>query len=444
MTAGAAEAGGPSGPSGRRGRKWIAAVVVLIAAALAGALFLRLRPRGGAGAASSGDVSSEGGTGTARGDERPRGGRGAGGGADRVVPVLVARVESRDVPIYLQGLGTVTAYKTVNVRTQVDGRLERVVFTEGQAVRRGQLLAQVDSRPFTIQLHQAEAALARDQAQLHGAERNLERYVTVSEQRLIPQQQVDDQRALTEQLRATVKSDQAQIETARLQLAYARITSPTDGVTGIRLVDPGNVVHASDPNGIVVVAQMDPIAVLFTLPQDDLPKVAPRQAERPLPVDALSREGDQLLAKGALALIDNQINQNTATIRLKAIFPNPDRTLWPNQFVKARLRLAVRKGALVVPAAAVQRGPQGAFVYVVGSGDRAAVRPVVVDLIEGEQALLSRGVTMGEQVVVEGQNQLRPNARVTVREPGNDKGNASGAGAGRPGSGSRRGSKPKP
>jgi multidrug efflux system membrane fusion protein len=365
---------------------------------------------------------------------------GKGGGAaaqDRPVAVQVATAATRDLPITLEGLGTVTAYKTVNVRPQVDGRLDKVAFQEGQAVKRGDVLAQIDPRPFAIQLHQAEAALARDQAQLAGAERNLTRYDAVVKDRLIPQQQADDQRALVEQLRGTVKADQAQIENARLNLDYARITSPIDGVTGVRQVDPGNLVHASDTTGIVILTQMDPIAVLFTLPQDDLPRVAEEQARGKLAVQALSREGDRLLATGQLELIDNQINQTTATMRLKAIFANPTRVLWPNQFVKTRLVLSVRQGALVIPAVAVQRGPQGAFVYVVGDDGRAALRPVAVDTIQGELAVISKGVAAGDRVVTEGQSQLKPGARVALPGAGGP-----GPGGGSPGGGERGGGKP--
>jgi multidrug efflux system membrane fusion protein len=433
----------PSPPPRRRGR-WIA--LAAIGAVVVGALLIRARMQAGG--------------------ERPSGpgaGGRAGAGADRVVPVLVARAATRDVPLFLEGLGSVTAFKTVNVRTQVDGRLDKVLFREGQAVKRGDLLAQIDPRPFTIQLHQAQAALARDRAQLEGAQRNLTRYLAVAAERLIPQQQVDDQRALVEQLQASTQADQALIETARLQLDYAGINAPIDGVTGLRLVDPGNVVHPGDVNGLVVVTQLDPIAILFTLAQDDLPRVVAAQAQAQAQaqaraqgqpagpvVEAMSRDGAQKLASGELALIDNQINQNTATIRLKAIFPNPQHTLWPNQFVKARLQLTVRKSALVIPAVAVQRGPQGAFVYVVGADDKAAIRAVVVDALEGELALLSKGVAPGERVVTEGQNQLRPGARVTVRDAdaraGRSPGGA-GAGAGdragrRSGGGSGKPAKP--
>jgi membrane fusion protein, multidrug efflux system len=368
--------------------------------------------------------------------------------------VLVSEAVTRDVPIYLEGLGTVTAYKTVNVRSQVDGRLDKVVFREGQPVKHNEVLAQIDPRPFQILLEQGKAALTRDQAQLDGAKRDLDRYEAVGGQHLLPQQQIDDQRALVGQLTGTVQNDHATIDSAKLQLDYARIKSPIDGVTGVRLVDPGNLVHAADAGGIVVVTQMDPIAVLFTLPQDDLPAVAKQQAQGPLPVEARSRDGAQLLGSGQLELIDNQINQGTATMRLKAIFPNPDRALWPNQFVKARLRLTVRKGALVIPAVAVQRGPQGAFVYV-AKGDRAELRNVGVERIEGEDALISQGLTAGDEVVREGQSQLRPGAKLALRETaggaaeksagGPPDGSApSGGGAPSGGAGKRRGSKKAP
>jgi multidrug efflux system membrane fusion protein len=341
-------------------------------------------------------------------------GAGAAAGANRPVPVLLARAVKRDVPITLEGLGTVTAYKTVNVRPQVDGRLDKVVFREGQTVKAGEQLAQIDPRPFEIQLHTAQAALARDQGQLRGAERDLIRYEAVVTKQLIPQQQVDDQRATVEQLRGAVQGDEAQIENAKLQLDYARIKSPIAGVTGVRQVDPGNLVHATDTTGIVVVTQLDPIAVIFTLPQDDLGRVAAAQAAAPLVVEALARDGSQPMAVGKVEVIDNQINTSTATIRIKALFPNPDKKLWPNQFVKARLQLAVRKGALVVPAVAVQRGPQGTFAYVV-SGETAEARPVSVAEIEGDQAILAKGLAEGEAVVIEGQNQLRPGAKIVSR-----------------------------
>jgi membrane fusion protein, multidrug efflux system len=333
----------------------------------------------------------------------------------RPVPVAVASVTQRDVPIYLEGLGTVVALATVTVKSQVDGRLDAVLFVEGQRVKKGEVIAQVDPRPFQAQVHQMAATLARDQAQLRNARLNLERYRDLRKQNLIAQQQVDDQQTQADQFAATVGIDQAQVETARLNLDYARIVSPIDGVTGIRQVDPGNLVHANDANGIVVITQLDPIAVLFTLPQDDLPRVSKAMAEGPLSVEALSRDGNLRLGTGKVLLIDNQITQTTATIRLKALFPNPENALWPNQFVKARLLLTTRAGALVVPTPAIQRGPKGTFVYVVGSGNTVAVRPVDLDSTEGPLALISKGLTPGEQVVVDGQNQIRPGSVVQPR-----------------------------
>jgi len=333
----------------------------------------------------------------------------------RVVPVSTAAVERRDVPIYLEGLGNALPLATVTVKSQVDGRLDKVLFHEGDEVKKGDLLAQVDPRPFTIQLHQAEAALFRDSAQLRNAKLNLDRYRELKERDLIAQQQVDDQNAMADQLEGSVKADQAQVENARLQLDYCRIKSPIDGTTGVRLVDPGNLVHASDSGGIVVITQLDPMAVTFTLPQDDLPRVSRELAKAPLVVEAYNRDGSQRLASGKLELIDNQVNQATATIRLKAVFPNPDKALWPNAFLKMKLLLSTEKDALVVPAAAVQRGPQGTFVYVVGRDQTAALKNVQIGPSIADLAIVTGGVSPGEQVVVEGQNQLRPGAKVAPR-----------------------------
>jgi multidrug efflux system membrane fusion protein len=348
----------------------------------------------------------------------------------RPVPVAAAAVARRDVPIFLDGLGNVTAFKTVTVKSQVDGRLDQVLFREGQVVRRGQVIAQIDPRPFQIQLRQAQGALARDQAQLKNARLTVERDRQLVAQRLIAQQQLDADVALAGQLEGAVQIDQAAIETARLNLDYARITAPIDGVTGIRLVDPGNVVHASDASGIVVITQLDPIAVLFTLPQDQLTPVSEQLTRGQLPVDAYSRDGSTLLGSGQLALIDNQINQATSTIRLKAIVPNPRRLLWPNQFVNVRLRLTTHTGALVMPATAIQRGPAGTFVYVIGSDMTAAPRPVEIASMQGDIAIVSRGVQEGERVVVDGQNQLMPGSRVVTREQGKAPGGARVAGDG--------------
>jgi multidrug efflux system membrane fusion protein len=347
--------------------------------------------------------------------------------SDRAVPVTTAVVVRRDVPVVVEGLGTVTPLATVAVRSQVDGRLDHVYFVEGQKVKRGELLAQIDPRPFTIQLHTAEATFARDEATLKNAQLDLGRYEKLREGNLIPQQQLDTQRALVAQLDASARTDQAAIENARLQLDYARITSPVDGVTGIRLVDPGNIVRAADTTGIVIVTQLDPIGVVFTLPQDDLPSVqraiyAGGDAGAPSKpsVEAYARDGaDRLGSPGTLELVDNEINTQTATIRLKAKFNNPNPpALWPNQFVKARLKLETLSRALVVPAATIQRGPKGNFVYVVDPNDKSvSIRNVDVKSLQGDDAIVSSGLREGETVVTDGQNQLRPGAKVVSRAP---------------------------
>jgi multidrug efflux system membrane fusion protein len=394
-----------------RRRWWIAVLGALV---IAGVLWgVRARSSKGAGA----NATAQGGT-----SPRAPGAPGApaggpGGGPPRAIPVAAAQVTRRDVPIYLEGLGNVVAGRTVTVRAQVDGRLDKVLFDEGQLVRRGQLIAQIDPRPFEIQLHQAQGALARDEAQLANANKNLERFRALRQENLIAQQQVDDQLAAASQLEGSVRIDRAAIETARLNLDYARITSPIDGVTGLRLVDQGNLVRASDQNGLVVVTQLDPIGVIFTLPQDDLRAISTEMARGKLAVDLFARDGTTPLGSGELTVIDNQINQNTSTLRLKAMAPNPKRLLWPNQFVNARLRLTTRQGALVMPVTAVQRGPSGTFVYVIGDDLTATQRPIELDATPGDLAIVANGLKEGERVVTDGQNQLRPGSKVVVREP---------------------------
>jgi multidrug efflux system membrane fusion protein len=329
--------------------------------------------------------------------------------------VLLAPVVKKDFPIYLDGLGTAVPVFTVTVHSQVDGRLDSVAFKEGQFMHKGDLLAQIDPRPFAIQLHTAEAAVARDAAQAREGRLNLDRYQTLRKENLVPQQQVDDQQALVDQYDATVRSDQAQIESARLNLDYAHIISPIDGVTGVRLIDPGNIVHAADTTGIVVITQLDPMSVILTLPEDDLPRISEKFGQGGLAVEAYSRDGLLKLGVGKLSLIDNEINQTTATIRLRAIFDNPKSALWPNEFVKARLLLTMQKDAIVVPAAAIQRGPLGTFVYVVGSDNTASTETVEIDSIQGESAIVSKGLSPGQLVVTDGQNQIRPGSKVSSR-----------------------------
>ncbi|HEY6880420.1 MAG TPA: efflux RND transporter periplasmic adaptor subunit [Polyangiales bacterium] len=339
---------------------------------------------------------------------------------ERRTAVLVAAVSRRDVPIELEGIGSVAPLMNVTVRPQVDGRIMKVSFEEGQPVRAGDVLAQIDPRPYQIALQQAEANLARDRATLEGNQGNYQRLTQLAEGHFVSKQDVQNQKALVGQGQASLLADQAAIDNARLNLSYARITAPIDGVTGIRLIDPGNYVRAGDANGIVLLTQLDPIAVVFSLPQDDLPKIASQLARgNKLAVIALDREGLSELGRGELRVIDNQVVTSTATIRLKAVFPNAEHKLWPNLFVKTRLLLETRKDALVVPSTAVQRGPRGPFVYVVNADQTADVRMVKVELTVDDLTVIAEGLDAGEQVVVEGQNQLRPGAKVQIR-PGSE------------------------
>jgi membrane fusion protein, multidrug efflux system len=339
--------------------------------------------------------------------------------AQRTTAVLVAEVARRDVPIVLEGIGSATALQSVTVRPQVDGRIDRIFFEEGQPVKKGDLLAQIDPRPFQIALSQARANLARDRATLENNRGNYARLEKLAAGHFVSPQDVQNQRTLVSTAEAAILGDEAQIEGAQLNLSYARITSPLDGVTGIRLIDPGNFVRAGDPGGIVIVTQLDPIGVVFSLPQDDLPEVAEELARNgKLEVVAFDREGVTELAHGTLRVIDNQVVSSTATIRLKAVFPNASHRLWPNLFVKARLLLETREDALVVPSSAIQRGPRGPFVYVVSADQTAEVRMVEVDLTIDDTTVIEKGLREGERVVTEGQNQLRPGAKVQVRPGG--------------------------
>ncbi|MDB4972139.1 MAG: mdtA [Myxococcaceae bacterium] len=336
----------------------------------------------------------------------------------RVIPVIATTVTATDLPIELEGLGSVAPIATVTIRSQVDGRLEKMFFKEGQAVKKGELLAQIDPRPFQIQLHQAEGSLRRDRATLESGGKNLERLAKLSGPHFVSPQDLQNQQALVGGLEGTVYIDEAAVDSARLNLDYAHIRSPIDGVTGIRLVDPGNLVRASDTTGIVIVTQLDPIAVVFTLPQDDLPRIAEQLAKgAELEVDAYDRSGITKLGTGKLQVLDNQVATATASIRLKAFFPNGEARLWPSLFVKARLHLETRKGVLAVPSIAVQRGPKGALVYVVKPDQTAEARPIEVDLQVAELTVVKSGLQAGEQVVIEGQNQLRPGAKVSVHKP---------------------------
>ena len=382
---------------------------IVLAAAVVGGLVWYLRSRGES--RSAGPAPNAMATGGARGGEG--GGRPGGGpGGERIVPVHTAVAQAGDLPVWIEGLGSVAAFQQVTVRPRVDGLLEKVLFTEGQPVKAGDVLAQIDRRPFQVALNQARGALARDRANLQTLKKNHERYKGLAAQQLVAQQQVEEIGGQLGQAEGAVKIDLAQVEAAQLQLDYATIKAPIAGVTGVRLVDAGNLVNANDATGLVVITQVDPAAVLFTIPLDRLPAGAAATAKGEVEVEVWNRDGSQKLATGKLAVLDNQINQTTSTLRLKALVPNPDRVLWPNAFVKAKMLVETKKGALLVPAVAVQRGPQGTFVYVVGADKTAQLRPVTVGLITANKAVIEKGLEGGEQVVIEGQNQLRPGGKV--------------------------------
>ncbi len=343
---------------------------------------------------------------------QPGGGRGSASG-ERAIPVTVAAVGRADVPVVLDALGTVTSLRTVTVRSRVDGQLLRVNFREGQMVKAGELLAEIDPRPFQVQLEQAQGQLARDRALLENARLDLERYRTLVAQEAASAQQLDTQQALVRQYEGAVKSDQGQVDNARLQLAYARITAPFSGRLGLRLVDPGNLVRAGDANGLVTITQVRPIGVTFSLPEKDLGPVLARYREgKPMTVHALDRDQREVLATGRLTTLDNQIDVTTGTLKMKAEFANADGALFPNQFVNARLRIDVLAGATVVPNAAIQRGAPGTFVYLAQPDGTVALRRIEAGSVDGERTVVRRGLEPGDRVVIDGVDNLRDGARV--------------------------------
>lgn len=358
---------------------------------------------------------------SSRAAEVPRaGGRAAEAPASRAVPVVATTARQGNMGLYLTGLGSVTAFNTVTLRTRVDGHLIKVAFQEGQIVRQGDLLAEIDPRPFQVQLAQAEGQLAKDEAQLKNAKVDLERYKVLLAQDSIAKQQLDTQIAVVQQYEGVIKSDVAQIDNAKLLLTYSRITAPITGRIGLRLVDPGNMVRANDPNsGLAVIMQLQPIAVMFNIPEDELPQVLKKMRDgKQLVVEAYNRDLQKKLATGTLLTIDNQIDANTGTIRCKAVFPNEDNALFPNQFVNARLLVETKHDTTIVPASAIQRSLQVTFVYVVKGDSTVEVRNVVLGPTEGDDVSIDSGLASGEVVVIEGVDRVQRGMKVAARMAG--------------------------
>jgi multidrug efflux system membrane fusion protein len=333
------------------------------------------------------------------------------------IPVSVATAERRDVPIYLTGLGTVQAFNTVTVKTRVDGELTKVAFTEGRDVKAGDLLAQIDPRPFQAAYDQAVAKKVQDEANLANAKLDLQRFADLAARNFATQQQLDTQRASVAQLEAQIKGDQAAIDSAKTQLDYTTITSPITGRTGIRLVDQGNIVHATDATGLVVVTQLQPISVIFTLPESELTAAQSALKAGPVRIFAMSRDDNRQLAEGTLAVLDNQISQTTGTMRLKGTFPNQDGALWPGEFLNIRLLARTEPNVVTVPSGALQRGPDGYYAYIVRSDSTVEARPLKVGHVSNSVAIVENGVAAGDRVVTAGQYRLQPGARVAVNGP---------------------------
>ena len=397
-------------------RRWVIPLIVAVVVAIVAVIGWRLWG-GGDSEAQKGADGKGGKAGASKGGAG-KGGRFA-GGAGGVQPVSAAAARIGDINIIQTALGTATALRTVTVKPRVDGLLTDVNFVEGQVVPPGHHLAQIDPVPFQVALSQAEGQLARDAAQLNNARLDLDRYTGLLQQDSIAKQQVDQQAALVKQLEGTVKIDQSMVDNAKLQLSYTNITAPIGGRLGLKVVDPGNQVHQSDANGVATITQIDPMSVVFTIPQDVLPKVTQRLAsgDKP-PVEAWDREQKTLLAKGVLLTTDNQIDVTTGTVRLKAQFTNPQGQMFPNQFVNIRMTVDTLKGVVIVPSAAIQRGNQGTVVYVVKDDSTVTLRTITAGPTEGQDTAVTQGLKEGERVVTDGVDRLREGAKVDVIEPG--------------------------
>jgi multidrug efflux system membrane fusion protein len=417
-----------------RGRRWLLILIVLGGLGYGGYRLWRTSRLAAADATTARTSDNTGGRG--RGG---RNGRGAGGRA-AVITIPARKV---DMPVYLRGLGNAVASNTVTVRSRVDGQLVKVAFKEGDFVKKDDLLAEIDKRPFEVQLAQAKGQLARDQALLLSAKTEQQRNQLLLDKGLIPKQQFDTQAAAVGQYEGAIQADQAQIDNANLQITYSRIVAPISGQIGLRLVDEGNIVRAADPNGIVVITQLQPISVLFSIPEDNLGDVLRKlHAGQKLRVEAWDHDDSKKIADGVLLTADNQIDPTTGTSKLKAVFDNKNNGLYPNQFVNVRLLIDVLKNAVVVPASTIQRGSQGTFLYVVKENQTAELRQVTIKTTEGNDVALASGVEAGEMVVLEGMDKIQDGARVDVQTPGQSSdasGNRRGAGRGGRGGGRGRG-----
>ncbi|MET0731653.1 MAG: MdtA/MuxA family multidrug efflux RND transporter periplasmic adaptor subunit [Casimicrobiaceae bacterium] len=396
----------PAAPRRRsRAGTWIVAAVIVAAAAAGGWYWLKEAGTGETARAAASGNASGGGGGSRKGgpDAANRG----------PLPVATAAVRAADFNVYLNALGNVTPRSTVTVRPRVDGQLARVLFKEGQMVKAGDVIAEIDPKPFEVQVTQANGQLARDQAQLANAQIDLQRYQTLLKQDSIAQQQVDTQAALVRQYQGTIEADRGALDNAKLQLSYTRIRAPVSGRTGLRQVDAGNMVKQADTNGIVVITEIDPIDVVFSIAEDKLAAVRKRtQGGNAMPVDAFDRDGKVKLASGKLLTIDNQIDPTTGTVKVKAEFGNADAALFPQQFVNVRMLVDTLKGATIVPTAAIQRGSVGAFVYRVNDDNTVSVKPVKLGPAEGESTVVESGMSPGERVVVDGLDKLKDGAQI--------------------------------
>ena len=335
--------------------------------------------------------------------------------APAAVPVTSAQVRQGDFPVYLNGLGIVQAYDTVTVRSRVDGQITKVLFKQGQMVKQGDPLVEIDKRPYQAALDQAVAKKAQDQASLRDDQLDLDRYASLAKQDFASKQQLDTQRALVDQLTAQIQGDQAAIDSAQTQLSYTTITSPLDGKAGFRLVDPGNIVHAADQNGIVTIVKLQPISVVFTAPEESVPVINKALARGEVPVDALRSDATAVLSHGQLALVDNTVDQTSGTISMKSTFRNEDNALWPGLSVSTRMRVDTVKQATLVPEDAVQRGPNGLYAFVIGSDAKVAMQPIKVEQIDSGQAVIAEGLKPGQVVVTEGQYRLLAGSLVEAK-----------------------------